>query len=136
MHGGHQGLLDAEVVVDHLHRGCEPVGGARGAGHEVHAGHVRLGVDTHDDGVGVVLSRGGEDDLLGAGLEVGLHGGLREEGTGGLADVLRAGGGKGDLLGVAGVRGGHALSVEDEVHAVHLNGAVELSVHGVVLELK
>lgn len=135
VHGGHQGLLDTEVVVDDLHGRGEPVGGAGRARYEVHGRVVRLGVDAHHDGVGVVLGRGGEDDLLGAGLQVGLDLLLGEEGAGGLADVLGAGGREGDLLRVAGVGGGHALAVEDEVHAVNLHGAGEASVDRVVLEL-
>lgn len=85
--------------------------------------------------MGVILCRGGEDDLLGAGLEVGLHLFLGEEGTRGLAHVCGAGGNEGDFFRVARVRGGDALSIEDEVHAVHLHSTGKLSVNSVVLKL-
>ncbi len=35
VHSGHQALNDAKLVVDHLHKGCKTVGGARGVGHNV-----------------------------------------------------------------------------------------------------
>merc|ERR1719327_1851019 len=77
--GGHEGFLDDEFVVDGLdHRG-KSVGGARGARDEVLASVVDFLVDTHDNGLGVVLGRGGVDDLLGTSVEDGLGLFLGEE---------------------------------------------------------
>merc|ERR1719163_1491218 len=67
------------------------VGGARRARHVVGLALVVLGVDTHDNGEGVVLGGGGEDHLLHASVSVGLGLLLGEEHPGGLAKVLHAG---------------------------------------------
>merc|ERR1740138_1825047 len=56
--------------------------------------------DAQEDGRGVVLGGGREDDLLGAGGDVGRDLVAREEGARGLADVLGAHGAEGDLGGV------------------------------------
>jgi len=64
VHGGHQALDDAEVVVDNLGNGSQAVGGATGVGDNVVAGIVLLVVDAHHIHGGI--SRGsGDDDLLG-----------------------------------------------------------------------
>merc|ERR1712087_654719 len=77
VHGGHQALLDAELLVDRLDDRGEAVGGARGARDDSHGLRVvLLGVDTNDDGRGLgVLGRGRDDDLLRAALDV-LHAAL------------------------------------------------------------
>ena len=112
--GGHEGLLDVELIVDGLdHRG-KSVGGARGARDEVLRAVVFLSVDTHDNGLGVILGRGGVDDLLGTTVDDRLGGLLGEEDTGGLADVVGSEGAPSDLLGVTASGGLDLLSVEDK----------------------
>ena len=135
VNGGHESLLNAEGVVDHLDHGGEAVGGAGRAGHVSHVGLVIVGVDSHDDGGGLVLGGGGEDDLLHAGLDVGLAGLGGEEGAGGLAEVLHSEVLPWDLLRLAGVGGLDTLAVDDEVLAVHLQRALPSAVNGVVFEL-
>merc|ERR1719287_261671 len=112
--GGHEGLLDVELVVDGLDHGGEAVGGAGRAGHEVLAAVVLVGVDAHDDGLGVVLSGGRVDNLLGAAVQNGLGLPLGEEDAGGLADVVGPEGAPADLLGVAAAGGLDLLPVEAE----------------------
>merc|ERR1719473_2090269 len=76
VHRGHEALLDAEVVVDHLGERGEAVGRARRVGDDVHRlGVVLLLVDAHDEH-GRVRGRRGDDHLLGPALDVlrrGVH---------------------------------------------------------------
>jgi hypothetical protein len=58
MDGGHETLLDAELVVDALDERGEAVGGARGARHIVGLALVVVLVDAHHDGEGVILGGG------------------------------------------------------------------------------
>src|SRR5690606_31530065 len=83
--GGHQAILDAELVVEDLGHRCEAVGGAGCAGDDVVVLRVVvLVVDTVDEGCVLVGGRCGDDDLLGAGIDVSLGClGIGEE-TGGL----------------------------------------------------
>src|SRR5699024_233506 len=73
VHRGHQALDDAELLVQHLRYGGEYVGCAGGVVDDV----VRVGVvvalvDTDHEGRVLVLRLSGDDDLLGAVLDVGL----------------------------------------------------------------
>ena len=133
--GGHETLLDLVGVVDGLDHGGEAVGGARSARHVVGLALVVLLVHTHDDGEGVVLGGGGEDNLLGATVDVGLGGVSGEENTGGLAEVLGAGLAPADVLGVTLAGADDAVAVDDKIVTVNDGGAVEAAVDGVVLEL-
>ena len=100
VHGGHQTLGDAPVVVQNLGDGSQAVGGAGSVGHEVHVGGVLVQVDAADEHGGVVLGGGGHDDLLGAGVQVALSLLLGQEQAGGLHDVLSTQLGPGQVGGV------------------------------------
>ena len=86
----HQALDDAELVIEHLGHRAEAVRGARRVGDDVLAAVVLVVVDAHHDGDVLVGGRGGDDDLLGAGIEVALSLGARGEDTGGLDDDVHA----------------------------------------------
>ena len=135
VNGSHEGLLNAELVVDGLDHGGETVGGARGARDEVLGAIVGLVVDADDNGEGVILGGGGVDDLLGATVDDGLGLLLGEEDAGGLADVVSVEGTPADLLGVAAAGGLDLLAVEDKEVAVDLDGSLGDAVDGVVLVL-
>ena len=115
---GHQALDDAELVVEHLGHRRQAVGRARRVGDHVVAGRVvQLVVDAHHDGDVVVGGRRGDDDLLGAGVDVRVRlGGVGEE-AGGLDDHVGA-----DLapLEVAGV----ALGVRRDLLVTDVDGRV------------
>ena len=114
--GRDHAMFDAEPFVDDLDHRCQAVGGAAGVRDDLVAGLQRLLVHPHDDhGVDLVLRRDGQEDLLGAGLEVlGARlaggedpGGLHDEVdlVGGVGQVGRVTlGGDGDLLPVDGDR--------------------------------
>ena len=69
--GGHGTLDDAELVIENLGERREAVRGARRVGNNVRGGIVLVGVDTDDVGRDVrALGRGGDDNLLGASLDV------------------------------------------------------------------
>ena len=89
--GGHQTLDDADTVVEGLGHGSQAVGGAGCVGDDVVDGRIVLVViDAHDDGDVLVLGGSRDQDLLGAGVQVGLGlGGVGEE-TGGLNDDVDA----------------------------------------------
>ena len=102
--GGHQGLGDAEVVVDDLGEGGQAVGGAGGVRDNVVLGLVGIQVDSADEHGGI--GRGGrDDDLLGTALQV--EGGLLDGGedTGRLDDVLGLSSTPLDLLGFQAIVG-------------------------------
>lgn len=131
--GGHETLNDGVLVVDDLGEGSKAVGGARGVGEDGDVRGVALLVDAHDEHGGVG-GGSGDDDLLGATLQVGgglLGGG---EDTGGLDDVLGALLGPGDGGRVALGVEGDLLAVDDQVLAVDLDLTLEDAVGGVILE--
>mmetsp|Transcript_50682 Transcript_50682/g.83391 ORF Transcript_50682/g.83391 Transcript_50682/m.83391 type:complete len:379 (-) Transcript_50682:25-1161(-) len=70
--GGHQTLLDSDALLQqHMDDGRQAVGGAGGVGHHVVVRLVVLRVvHATDQGLQVTLSRGRDDDLLGARLDV------------------------------------------------------------------
>ena len=80
-----------------------------------------------------VYKRQGEDDDLGAGIQMRLSGFLGEELAGALEDVVNAELAPGELGGVAAVEELDVLAVDDEVAVDYLDAAVELTVDGVVL---
>ena len=133
----HEALLNAPLVVDDLGERRKAVGGARRVGHDGHVLGVLVVVDAHDEHRGLVLGGGGDDDLLGTlgTLEMQRALGAIGEDAGALADVLDAGVGPRDLLGVLGGEDGDALAVDRDRVLVVGDGALEVAVHGVVLEL-
>ncbi|EKU20364.1 glyceraldehyde-3-phosphate dehydrogenase [Nannochloropsis gaditana CCMP526] len=134
VHGGHECLLDAELVVDNLDDGSKAVGRAGGAGQDIRTLVVDL-VHAHDNDLGVVLGRRGHDHLLGAAIQMHLARVLSQKGPRGLAQVAGAQLAPADLLGLASVGGLDAVAVDDDVVALHVHLPVEAPVHGVVLEL-
>merc|ERR1719231_857256 len=69
---GHKSFLDVELIVDGLYHGGKTVGGTRGTGDKLHVGSVLVLVNTHNNGWGVVLGRGREDDFLDTRVDVRL----------------------------------------------------------------
>ncbi|GMT15539.1 hypothetical protein PFISCL1PPCAC_6836, partial [Pristionchus fissidentatus] len=139
VHGGHQTLNDAEVVVDDLGEGREAVGRARGVGDDVVVGRVvQLVVDAHHVHGGI--SRGSrDDDFLGASLEMGV--GLVDGGedSSRLDDIVGASCSPGDLGRVLAVVhldtvGALALLGHNEVVSLVLDAALEAAVGRVVVE--
>ena len=135
MDGGHEGLLDAELLVDDIGERGQTVRRAAGVGDNAHVRAVLVAVDAEDKGRSrVVLGGRGEDNLLRAALEVaaGLVGGV--VGAGGLDDVLRAALAPVDHRGIGLAVDLDVAAVDDEVAAGVLHGAGEVAEHGVVLE--
>ena len=134
MNGGHQALGDAERLVQNLGDRRQAVGGAGSVGNKGHILGVGVLVNAHNEHRGVVLGRGGHDDLLRAAVDVRLRLFLGQENAGGLDNVINAVLTPRDVLGIH-------LSVEQNLLAIHgdgvvviLNGTVIAAVHGVVLE--
>src|SRR5699024_7675724 len=118
VHGGHQTVGDAPVVVQHLGDGGQAVGGAGGVGHEVHVGGVLVQVDAAHEHGGVILGGGGHDDLLGAGLQVSLGLLLGQEQAGGLHHVLGLQLAPGDIGRIALGIDGNGLAVDHDAGLV------------------
>ena len=71
--GSHDAALDTEGVIEDFGKRSEAVGGARSVRDDVVLRVVVVAiVDAHDEGAVDVLAGSGDDDLLGAGLKVGL----------------------------------------------------------------
>ena len=135
VHSGHECLLNDVLVVDGLdHRG-KSVGGAGCARDEVLRSVVFLLVDTHDNGLGVILGRGGVDDLLGTTIDDGLGGVLGKEDSSGLTDVVSTKGTPANFLRVTASGSEDLFSVENKEVAVNLDSLLGLSVDGIVLVL-
>ena len=91
VNGGHDAVLNAELVVQDLGQRSQAVGGAGSVGDDVVLRIVVVAVvDAHDEGAVNVLAGSGDDDLLGAGLDVGLSLGSIGEQTGGLDGDVNA----------------------------------------------
>mmetsp|Transcript_8301 Transcript_8301/g.23895 ORF Transcript_8301/g.23895 Transcript_8301/m.23895 type:complete len:343 (-) Transcript_8301:1-1029(-) len=132
--GGHKTLDDSELVVEDLCQRCQAVGGARGVAQDGGAAVLRV-VDAHHVHGGVVLGRGGDDDALGASLQVGLGLLLGGEDAGGLADGLGTDAAPRDVGRVALGEELDAGGADHEAVTVDLDFFWVHSVHGVVLEL-
>ena len=133
MDSGHESLDDLELVVDGLGKRGQAVGGARGVGDDGSAAVVRLLVNAHDVHGGI--GRGsGDDNPLGATLQMGLGLLGGGEDTSGLDDVLSAGVLPGDggriPLGVE----LDLLAVDNQIVAIDGDVGVEDAVGGVILE--
>ena len=87
----------------------------------------------HEHG-GVVLGRSGQDDLLGAGVDVLLGGFLGQEQTGGFDHHVGADFVPLQVGGVALLRQADLLAVDDQGVAFDGNFAVKAAVHAVVLQ--
>mmetsp|Transcript_24858 Transcript_24858/g.34734 ORF Transcript_24858/g.34734 Transcript_24858/m.34734 type:complete len:222 (+) Transcript_24858:561-1226(+) len=135
MNSGHEGLFDDEFVVDGLNHRGKTVGGTGSTGDEVLRSIVSFLVDTHDNGLGIILGGGGVDDLLGTSINDGLGGLLGEEDTGRLANVVSSEGTPADLLRVTATRSQDFVSVKDKVVSIDFDGLLGLSVDGIVFVL-
>mmetsp|Transcript_24226 Transcript_24226/g.46407 ORF Transcript_24226/g.46407 Transcript_24226/m.46407 type:complete len:222 (-) Transcript_24226:33-698(-) len=135
MDSGHECLSDLELIIDALDHGGKSVGGAGCARDEVLGTVVLVGVDTHDNSLGVILSGGRVDDLLGTSIEDGLGTLLGEEDAGRFADVVSSEGTPANLFGVAAAGGLDLLSVQDEEISINLNGSLGDAMDGIVLVL-
>ena len=135
MHGGHEAVGDAELLIDNAGKRRQAVGGAARVGHDLHVLGVLFVVHAHDEHRSfLVLGGGGDDDLLGAADEVGgsLFGG--GEHAGGLDDIFGAGLGPRDFLRVhAGIHL-DGVAVDNQIAVLDFDGALELAVHGVIAE--
>ena len=97
-------------------------------------GVVQALVDAHHDGDVLVRGRGGDQDLLGAGVDVLLRsGGLGEE-AGGLDDDVDAELAPGQVGGIALGEDLDDVAVDDDVAVLDLNGFGQAAADGVVLE--
>lgn len=135
MDGGHKSLLDVELIVDGLdHRG-KSVGGTGSTGDEVLRSIVLVLVNTHNNGLGVILSGCGVDNLLGTSVNDGLGLLLGEEDSGGLADVVSSEGTPADLLGVTAAGSLDLVSVKNKEVSIDFDGSLGNSVDGIVLVL-
>lgn len=129
VYGGHETLLDTEVVIDDLGEGCQAVGGARGVGHDLDVFGVALVVHAHHEHGGVVGRGSREDDLLGTTDEVLGGAFLLEEFASGLNDVISAGGTPLNLGGVKLVGDGDGLAINVQLAVLDDDGAGVLAVH-------
>src|SRR5699024_6149146 len=134
VHGGHQAVLDAEVVVQHLSDGGQAVGGAGSVGHEGHVGGVSVQVDAAHEHGGVVLGRSGHNDLLGAGVDVSLSLLLGQEQAGGLHNVLSLQLAPGNVSGVTLGEDRDLLAVDNDAGLGGGNLALDVGGYGVVLQ--
>ena len=135
MNGGHEGLLDAEFLVDDIGQGRETVGGAAGIGDDLHIAAVFVAVDAkYKRGRGVVLGRRGENDLLRTALEVpaGLVRGVVR--TGGFDDILRAAVRPVDHGGVGLAVDLDLAAVDHQIAAGVLHDTGEIAEYGVVFQ--
>ena len=133
VHGGHQAVHQADLVVQRLDERRQAVGGARCVRDDGVGSLQHVLVDAvHDGGVDVLAARRRDDDLLRAALQVGRRLFLGGEEAGALqhdVDVQLAP----RHFGRVALRE-HAdlVAVDDHVVAVDFDGARELAVRGVV----
>lgn len=134
VHGGHETLLDAKVVVDNLGKGGKTIGGARGVGDNLDVLLVLLVVHANDKHGGVVTRGGRHDDLLGTADEVLGCTRLGEELARRLDDVVGSRSAPLDLGGVKLVGHGDGPAINNKLAVVNDDGAGVAAVDSVVLE--
>ena len=133
--GGHQATLDAEGVVDDLGQRAEAVGGAGCVGNDVvRRVVVQAVVHAHHDGDVFIRGGGGDQDLLGAGVDVLLRGSSLGEEAGGLDDDVNAELAPGQVGGIALGENLDDVAVDNNVAVLDLNGFLQAAADGVVLE--
>ena len=141
MNGGHKTVGDTELVVQDLGDGSQAVGGARCVRNDLLA-CIGIGVDTANEHRGSVLRGSRHYDVLCTGSDVSLSLLLGEEQTRRLDNILGTylvplqvcGILLGQIGGVTLSKHGDGLAVDHDVVALGIDVAVELAVHGVVLE--
>src|SRR5690606_27626761 len=132
---GHETTLDADRVVERLGQRREAVGRAGGVRDDVVRGRVVVGVVDTDDERGVLVLRGrGDDDLLGAGVDVRLGLGRVGEEAGGLDDDVGAELAPREVGRVAFLEGADLLAVGDDGLVFVARVRVGYTGDGVVLE--
>jgi len=133
VNGGHQTLDDTKLVVDDLGERGQAVGGAGSVGNDGVLRVVGIQVDTANEHWGIGR-RSGDDDLLGTALQMGrgLFGG--GENTSGLDDVISTDGAPRDLSGILLSENGDGFALDPELAILGLNGSLEPSVDGIILE--
>ena len=135
VHGGHEATLDAEGIVECLGHGGEAVGGAGCVGDDVVLGRIVVGVvHTHDEGGVFVLCRCGNNDLLGASINVGLSGVSIGEEAGGLHNDVYIQVTPGEVLGVTLSKYLDAVAVDGNRILVVGNILFQVTQNGVMLE--
>ena len=136
VNGGHQTPVEAEVLIQNLDDRCQAVGGAAGVAEDVPVFvAVLVVVDAHNEGAdAITLTRGGEDHLLGASLNV--HAGLLigVEHTGGLDHQVNAPLLPGAVEGIAVSEELDLLTVDEHraVRGLDVHGGIETPKDGVV----
>ena len=132
--GGHETLLNSVGVVENLGDWSKAVGGAGSVGDNGHLWVVLLLVDTENEDWDVVLWWGGEDNLLGTSLKMELTLLLGKENTGRLANVVGTSRSPLNLGWVGLVEDLDGVSVNLDTTINLLDGSLESSVDGIVLE--
>lgn len=88
MDGGHETFSNTELFMENLSNGSKTVSSARSVGDNVLGGIVDLVVNTVDEGGGVILSRGRENNLLSTTLQVSSSLFLGKESTSGFTNEI------------------------------------------------
>ena len=132
---GHDGLLDAEGLVNEFHWNAQGIGGAAGVGDDVVLGRVViLLVDAQHDGEVLILGRGRDDDFLRPARDVLAHALTVGEDAGALDHQVHAHLAPLQVGGVALGQRPDGFPVHVQVALVVGHGAVELSGGAVVFE--
>ena len=115
VYGGHQALGDAKTFLEqHMHDRRETVGGAGGVGDDVVVCCVvQVVVDAHNDSQIFALGRCGDDDLLGACLDMALGFLALGKQTGGFNHNIHAEFLPRQAAGFAGADDFHFITVDD-----------------------
>ena len=133
--GDHETGFDAEVLVENLDQRSQAVRGARSVRDDVvNLGVVGLAVHADDEGGVFVLRGSGDDDLLGAAVDVGLSLGCVGEEAGGLDHDVNAELAPGEVGGIALSESSDAVAVDGDGLVVVGNFGIETTQDGVVLE--
>ena len=134
MHGGHQTVFDAKVVVQDLGDGGEAVRRTRSVGDELHVARVGIEIHAADKHRRIVLGRGGHDDLLCACVDMRLRFFLCQEQARGFDNILSADLPPGEVGGVALGKNGDFAAIDDDAIVVALYFGGKSAVHGVIFQ--
>ena len=100
VHSGHDAALDGSILVQSIGHGSQAVGGAGSSGDDLILSGQGVLVHAVNDGLQVVASRSGDDNLLGAGIDMSLALSLGGVETGALQHNVNADLAPGQILGV------------------------------------
>mmetsp|Transcript_80283 Transcript_80283/g.215182 ORF Transcript_80283/g.215182 Transcript_80283/m.215182 type:complete len:203 (-) Transcript_80283:22-630(-) len=121
--------------MDGLDHGGKSIGGARCTRDEILRSIILALIHTHNNGLGIILSRGRVDDLLGTSINDSLGFLLGEEDASRLAHIFSSLGSPANFRRITTPGGGDLLAVDHKEVTINLDSSLGNTVDGIIFVL-